>query len=108
MDTINQTRRDPSQELTEEFTSETRPQSPQSPQSSENLHSLRQHAEDYAREQPAKALGIAMGVGFFFSIIPVFRVCSGVLRLLIVLLKPVLLCLGGIKLYEEISKRYDN
>jgi hypothetical protein len=71
------------------------------------LESFCQRTEDYVREEPAKAIGLAMGLGFFISVFPVFRLASGLLRLFFGLLRPVLLCLGGIKLYEELMKRSD-
>jgi uncharacterized protein (DUF2062 family) len=70
------------------------------------LEELRQRTENYVREEPTKAVAIALAAGVFLSIFPVFRLFSGVLRLVFALLKPALLILGGVKLYEEYSKRY--
>jgi hypothetical protein len=71
------------------------------------FENLCQRTEEYVREEPAKAIGLAVGLGFFISVFPVFRLVSGLFRLFFSLLRPVLLCLGGIKLYEEIVKRSD-
>ncbi len=69
------------------------------------IENLCQRTEEYVRQEPARAIGLAVGLGFLISVFPVFRLVSGLLRLFFGLLRPVLLCLGGIKLYEEIVKR---
>ena len=71
------------------------------------FENLCQRTEEYARKEPAKAIGLAVGLGFFISVFPVFRLVSSLFRLFFSLLRPVLLCLGGIKLYEELVKRSD-
>lgn len=71
------------------------------------FENLCKRTEEYVRGEPAKAIGLAVGLGFFISVFPVFRLVSGLFRLFFSLLRPVLLCLGGIKLYEELVKRSD-
>ena len=58
-----------------------------------------------AREEPAKAVGLAFATGLIFTIFPVGRVLGGLVRLAFALVPPGLLMLGGIKLWEEIEKR---
>ena len=74
--------------------------------SSVNFEELRHRTEDYVRDEPTKAVGIALLAGIFVTIFPVFRVFFGLLHLALALLKPGLLILGGIKLYEEMQRRY--
>ncbi len=70
-----------------------------------DLEDLRNRTEGYVREEPMKAVGIALGTGVILTVFPVFRILGGILRLFFSLLKPALLCLGVMKLSEEISKR---
>ena len=70
-----------------------------------DLDELRHRAEDYVREEPAKALGIALAAGIFLTIFPVGRLLFSLLRLSLSLLKPALLIFGGVKIYEELQKR---
>jgi hypothetical protein len=66
---------------------------------------LTARASKMAREEPAKAVGIAFATGIVFTILPVGRVIGGLVRLAFALVPPGLLMLGGIKLWEEIEKR---
>lgn len=71
-----------------------------------NFEEIRQRTEDYVRDEPVKAVGIAILAGIILTVFPVFRLTFGFLRLALALLKPALLILGGMKLYEELTKRY--
>ena len=71
----------------------------------ERLQDLRRRTEEYVRQEPAKAVGIAVGAGMFLAIFPVFSVFGGIARIAFALLRPVLLILGAAKLYEEYQKR---
>jgi hypothetical protein len=71
-----------------------------------DIDELRQRTEEYVRDEPVKSVGIALAAGIFLTICPVFSIVSGLLRLAVTLLRPALLVLGGIKLYEEYQKRY--
>lgn len=64
-------------------------------------------ATKLAREEPAKALGIAFITGLLCTVLPVGRVLGGLLRLAFALLPPALLVLGGMKVWEEFEKRAD-
>ncbi|MEK0447134.1 MAG: hypothetical protein RLZZ399_2455 [Verrucomicrobiota bacterium] len=64
------------------------------------LEAFARDASLYAREEPAKALGTAFGVGFLFALLPIGRVLSALLGILMQLLRPALLLLGFVKLLE--------
>jgi len=56
--------------------------------------------EDYVREKPAQSLVWAFVAGYVLNRLPLGRVLSGLLRLLIVALKPAILIYGAAKLYQ--------
>ena len=70
-----------------------------------NFEALRQRTEDYVRDEPTKAVGIALAAGIILTIFPIFRILAGILRLALSLAKPAMLIFGAMKLYEEINKR---
>jgi hypothetical protein len=59
---------------------------------------------DFVREDPAKAVGLALLGGVLLTVLPVGRVVGALVRLAFALARPLLLVLGGIKLYEEFDK----
>lgn len=71
-----------------------------------NFDELRQRTEDYVRDEPTKAVGIALAIGVFLTVVPVFRIVGVLLRLVLALARPALMIFGGLKAYEEITKRY--
>ncbi len=68
---------------------------------------LKTRATKMTREEPAKAIGVAFAAGLLFTILPVGRVISVLVRLALALIPPGLFVLGGIKLWEEFEKRAD-
>ena len=70
-----------------------------------NLTELRQKMEKYTRDEPLKATGAAFAAGIVCSALPMGRLVGAFFRLGIVLAKPALLVLGGVKLCEEIERR---
>ena len=62
-------------------------------------------AEKCAREEPLKCAGIAFVAGILLTILPVGAIVGGVLRLLFSLVRPALLILGVMKVFEEVEKR---
>ena len=62
-------------------------------------------AEKCAREQPLQCLGLAFVIGLLGSIIPIGRLLGLVVQLLLALLRPLLVVLGLMKVFEEIDKR---
>jgi hypothetical protein len=73
--------------------------------SSETAESLLGRTEQYAREEPLKAVGAAFAAGLFLTILPVGGILVALLRLALMLLRPALLILGAVKLYEEVDRR---
>ena len=63
------------------------------------------HAQDYVRSEPAKAVGIAFIAGIILTVLPVGRLVAALVRLSFVLIRPLLLILGAVKLCEELQKR---
>ena len=57
--------------------------------------------ENYTRKEPTKAVSAAFGAGLILTLLPV----GGIVRLLFIALRPLLLVLGFVKLYEEIESR---
>jgi hypothetical protein len=56
--------------------------------------------ESYVREKPAESLLCAFAAGYILNRLPLGRVLSGLLRLLIFALKPAILIYGAAKLYQ--------
>jgi hypothetical protein len=56
--------------------------------------------ETYVREKPAESLLFAFAAGYILNRLPLGRVLSGLLRLLIFALKPAVLIYGAAKLYQ--------
>jgi hypothetical protein len=69
---------------------------------------LTQRTEQYARDEPGKAVGLAFLAGLVLTVLPVGSIIAGVLRVSFTLLRPALLVLGVMKAYEEIQKRGDS
>ncbi len=71
----------------------------------EDLESLVDRTEAFAREEPLKAVGLAFGAGLVLTLLPVGAILAAIVRLALALLRPALLILGAMKLYEEIDER---
>jgi hypothetical protein len=65
---------------------------------------LTANTEKFVREDPAKAMGLALFTGVLLTVLPVGRLLSALVRLAFALARPLLLVLGAIKLYEESQK----
>ncbi|MHA3772009.1 hypothetical protein ACXR0O_10775 [Verrucomicrobiota bacterium sgz303538] len=70
-----------------------------------DVDTLVHRTEEYTREEPLKAVGVAFVAGLFMTMLPVGSIIAGLLRLTLALVRPALLILGAIKLYEEIDRR---
>lgn len=57
-------------------------------------------ADDLARQDPAKAVSAAFGVGLFIHVLPVSAIASLLVSLLFALARPILLSLGVMKAVE--------
>ena len=62
-------------------------------------------AEKCAREQPLQCLSLAFVIGLVTSVLPVGRLASLLVQLAFSLLRPVLVVLGLMKVFEEVDKR---
>jgi hypothetical protein len=60
--------------------------------------------EKYAREEPVRAVGAAFGSGLILTLLPVGAIVSGILRLALSLVRPILIILGVVKLYERLGE----
>ena len=62
-------------------------------------------AQDFVRQEPAQAIGVAFLAGLVLTVLPVGRLVAVLIRLVFALLRPALLILGAVKLCEEFEKR---
>ena len=62
-------------------------------------------AEKTVREEPVKAAGLAFAAGLVVAVFPVGRICGSLVRLALALVRPALLVLGFVKLFDEIDRR---
>ena len=66
----------------------------------DQVEAVLSETEDYVREKPAQSLVWAFVAGYVLNRLPLGRILSGLLRLLIVALKPAILIYGAAKLYQ--------
>ena len=66
----------------------------------DQVEAVLSETEDYVREKPAQSLVCAFIAGYVLNRLPLGRVLSGLLRLLIVALRPAILIYGAAKLYQ--------
>ena len=62
-------------------------------------------AQEFARKEPAQAVGVAVLAGLVLTVLPVGRLVAVLVRLAFALVRPLLLILGAVKLCEEFEKR---
>jgi hypothetical protein len=62
-------------------------------------------AEKCAREEPLQCLSLAFVIGLIASVLPIGRLVGLVVQLAFSLLRPVLVLLGLMKVFEELDKR---
>jgi len=66
----------------------------------DQVETVLSETEDYVREKPAQSLVWAFVAGYVLNRLPLGRILSGLLRLLIVALKNAILIYGAAKLYQ--------
>jgi hypothetical protein len=66
----------------------------------DQVEAVLSETEDYVREKPAQSLVWAFVAGYVLNRLPLGRILSGLLRLLIVALRPAILIYGAAKLYQ--------
>lgn len=69
------------------------------PSPSENNES-RPWPDHYIADQPTKAAATAVGVGFFLNFLPLGKIVGILVDIAFVLVRPLLLCFGLVKLYD--------
>jgi hypothetical protein len=60
---------------------------------------------EYVREKPTQSLLYAFAAGYILNHLPLSRVIGGLLRLLMVALKPAIVIYGAAKLYQAAQER---
>ena len=63
-------------------------------------------AEEYVRAKPGQSLLIAFLVGFILNRLPLGRLLGGLVRLLLMALKPAILVYGATKVYEAVQENH--
>jgi len=71
----------------------------------DQVETVLSETEDYVREKPAQSLVWAFVAGYVLNRLPLGRILSGLLRLLIVALKPAILIYGAAKLYQAAQEQ---
>lgn len=71
----------------------------------EQLRDWYESTEKYAREEPVKAVGWTFLIGLIIAMLPLGKILGGIVRLFGSLVRPALLVLGAMKVFEEIDKR---
>ena len=66
---------------------------------------LGERAQEFARKEPAQAVGVAFLAGLVLTLLPVGRILAVLIRIALALVRPALLILGAVKLCEEFDKR---
>ncbi len=69
------------------------------------VEDLGERTQRFVREDPTKAVGMAVLAGLLLTIFPVGRVLGALVRLVFALARPLLLALGALKIYEEFEKK---
>lgn len=66
----------------------------------DQVEAVLSETEDYVREKPAQSLMWAFVAGYVLNRLPLGRILSGLVRLLIMALRPAILIYGAAKLYQ--------
>jgi len=66
----------------------------------EQVETVLSETEGYVRQKPAQSLLYAFIAGYILNRLPISRILGGLLRLLLVALRPAILIYGATKLYQ--------
>jgi hypothetical protein len=66
----------------------------------DQVEAVLSETEDYVREKPAQSLVCAFVAGYVLNRLPLGRILGGLLRLVIMALRPAILIYGAAKLYQ--------
>jgi hypothetical protein len=67
----------------------------------DQVEAVLSETKDYVREKPTQSLLCAFAAGYVLNRLPLGRIVSGLVRLLIVALRPAILIYGAAKLYQS-------
>jgi hypothetical protein len=70
----------------------------------DQLEQILHQTEDYVREKPAQSICYALLAGFVLDRLPIGRIFGGMVRLLLIALKPAILIYGATKLYQAAQR----
>jgi hypothetical protein len=71
----------------------------------EQVEAVVNETGEYVREKPTQSLLYAFAAGYILKHLPLGRVIAGLLRLLLVALKPAVVIYGAAKLYQAAQDR---
>ena len=66
----------------------------------DQVEQILEQTEAYVRANPARSVAYALLAGFILNRLPIGRIISGFVRLLMVAFKPAILAYGATKLYQ--------
>jgi hypothetical protein len=72
-----------------------------------DFENIQARAEDYVRESPSKSAAIAFLAGFVVAMLPIGGIVGALVRLILFLVRPALMIIGIVKVYEEIQRAMD-
>ena len=72
-----------------------------------DFENIQAKAENYVRDSPSKAAAIAFLAGFVIAMLPIGGIIGALVRLILFLIRPALMVIGVIKVYEEIQRAMD-
>ena len=67
--------------------------------------SLLARADDYARQEPTKAVVSAAGAGFLINLLPIGAIAGGLIGVGFAMVRPALLFLGLLKAFEFLNAK---
>jgi hypothetical protein len=59
-----------------------------------------EQTEEFVRENPARSIVYALIAGFILNRLPIGRILGGLVRLIMIAIKPAILAYGATKLYQ--------
>ena len=66
----------------------------------DQFEQILEQTEEYVRANPARSIAYALIAGFILNRLPIGRILSGFVRLLMIAFKPAILAYGATKLYQ--------
>jgi hypothetical protein len=66
----------------------------------DQFEQMLEQTEDYVRENPTRSMAYALVAGFILNRLPVMRILSALMRLVLIAFKPAILAYGATKLYH--------